>query len=298
MSWDGWSRRPTSRLEHVPHPGAEKEEFGGMKHDLSLSPFGATVAELVAAARVAEEEGFDAVWTYDHVSGVAAGTDWVLDPWVVLSAIAAATEHISLGPLVLNATLRHPAHIAVAAASLQQLAGGRLLLGMGAGAGNDRFGTEVRMVGLAHQSAAARRQRTEEAVRMVRAMWRGEPDFAGTHHQLVGAKGFLRPDPEPPIVVGANGPKMAAVAGRVADALNIHGIEENLEDLADSARQAAGRPDFPVTVEAPLTDTWLHGDGYRRLQQMGTARVMYQWKRSDGDAGIRAAARDLRRRTG
>ena len=265
-----------------------------MKHDLSLSPFGATVAELVSAARLAEAEGFDAVWTYDHVSGVSANAAWVLDPWVTLTAIANATERIHLGPLVLNATLRHPAHIAVGAATLQEVSGGRLMVGMGAGAGPDRFGAEVGMIGLPRLSAAERRDRTEEAVITVRALWRGTSQLDGVHHRLHDATRFLRPDPEPLIVVGINGPKMSTLAGRVGDAVNIHGVEERLEHLADVARQSAGDPAFPITVEAPLTPTWLDGDGYRRLVNLEAARVMYQWSIRNGNAAITAAAKRLR----
>ena len=264
-----------------------------MRHDLSLSPFGATVAELVAAARLAEAEGFDAVWTYDHVSGVSANAAWVLDPWVTLTAIAAETERIDLGPLVLNATLRHPAHIAVASATLQEISGGRVMVGMGAGAGHDRFGAEVGMIGLPRLSAAERRDRTEEAVTAVRALWRGTSHLDAEHHPLHDAEGFLRPDPAPVIVVGINGPRMSALAGRVGDAVNIHGVEEHLEHLADIARESAGDPDFPVTVEAPLTPTWLEGDGYRRLVEMGAARVMYQWSTLQGKEAISAAAKRL-----
>jgi alkanesulfonate monooxygenase SsuD/methylene tetrahydromethanopterin reductase-like flavin-dependent oxidoreductase (luciferase family) len=265
-----------------------------VKHDLSLSPFGASLTDLVSAARLAEAEGFDAVWTYDHVSGISANAAWVLDPWVTLTAIAAATERIHLGPLVLNATIRHPAHIAVAAATLQEASGGRLMVGMGAGAGHDRFGAEVEMIGLPRLSAAERRVRTEEAVAVVRALWRGLSHLDGMHHTLRDAEGFLRPDPEPIIVVGINGPKMSALAGRVGDAVNIHGVEEHLEHLADVARDSSGDPDFPITVEAPLTPAWLDGDGYRRLVEMRTARVMYQWSVRDGNEAITAAAKRLR----
>ncbi|MEX2424633.1 MAG: LLM class flavin-dependent oxidoreductase [Acidimicrobiia bacterium] len=265
-----------------------------MKHDLSLSPFGATVSELTSAARLAEAEGFDAVWTYDHVSGVSANANWVLDPWVTLTSIASATDRIHLGPLVLNATTRHPAHIAVAAATLQEASGGRLMVGMGAGAGHDRFGAEVGMIGLPRLSAAERRDRTEESVTAVRALWRGASDLDGTHHTLSDAAGFLRPDPEPIIVVGVNGPKMSALAGRVADAVNIHGVEEHLEQLADVARESSGNRAFPITVEAPLTPFWLDGDGYRRLVEMDTARVMYQWSVRQGHEVISEAAARLR----
>lgn len=261
-----------------------------MKFDLSLSPFDASIAELVAAAQVAEAAGFDAVWTYDHVSGVSGDAHTVLDPWIALAAVATNTERIGLGPLVLNATARHPAHIAVAAASLQELSGGRLMVGMGAGAGADRYGTEMAMVGLPLRSAAERRERTEEAVNAVRALWRGKPFLEGEHHPLTDARGFLQPDPEPKIVVGANGPKMAALAGRVADAVNIHWFEDDLEGLADIARRASDDPRFEVTVEAPLTEPWFTGAGRSRIERLGASRVMYQWNRALGLDAIRNAS--------
>lgn len=264
-----------------------------MKFDLSLSPFDISVSELVAAARAAESAGFDAVWTYDHLSGVSGDADSVLDPWVALAAIAASTEWIGLGPLVLNATVRHPAHIAVAAATLQELSHGRLMLGMGAGAGADRYGAELAMVGLPRGSAAERRARTGEAVAAVRALWRGKPFLEGDHHVLVDAHSFRRPEPEPMIVVGVNGPKMAAVAGRVADAVNIHWFDD-VEGLAAVARNESGHPGFEVTVEAPLEPEWLVGDGRTRLERLGATRVMLRWNRSLGLGAIDRAARLLR----
>jgi alkanesulfonate monooxygenase SsuD/methylene tetrahydromethanopterin reductase-like flavin-dependent oxidoreductase (luciferase family) len=265
-----------------------------MKLDLSLSPFDADVSDLVGAARLAEDEGFDAVWTYDHISGVSGGAGSVLDPWIVLSAIAAGTERVGLGPLVLNSTVRHPAHIAVAATTLQELAQGRLMLGMGAGAGAGEYGTELAMVGLPRRSAAERRERTEQAVAAVRALWRGKPFLEGVHHPLTAAVGFRRPEPEPPIIVGANGPKMAALAGRVADALNIHWFEGDLEGLADIARSASGSRHFEVTVEVPLEPQWLVGDGRARIEALGATRAMYRWNRAMGDRAIREAGRLLR----
>jgi alkanesulfonate monooxygenase SsuD/methylene tetrahydromethanopterin reductase-like flavin-dependent oxidoreductase (luciferase family) len=264
-------------------------DAAGMKFDLSLSPFDTSIASLVTAARLAEAEGFDGVWTYDHVSGVSGDADSVHDPWVVLSAIAARTERITVGPLVLNATFRHPAHIAVAAASLQELSGGRLTLGMGAGAGDERFGRELTMVGEPLRSAADRRARTEDAIRFVRTAWRGGQLLPG-HPD---SSGFPQPRPEPRIIVGANGPKMAALAGRAADAVNFHWFEDDLEGLAAVARRAAQDDAFEITVEAPLTPEWLTGDGRSRVERLGAGRIMYQWHGSLGPAAIREAARLL-----
>jgi alkanesulfonate monooxygenase SsuD/methylene tetrahydromethanopterin reductase-like flavin-dependent oxidoreductase (luciferase family) len=261
-----------------------------MKADLSLSPFDATVEELVAAATTAEAAGFDAVWTYDHLSGASGGAGWVLDPWVTLTAVASATSRIGLGPLVVNATIRHPAHIAVAAATLQQLSAGRLLLGIGAGAGPGPYASELEMVGLPVWGAAERRRRTEEAIGAIRALWRGVTDLGGVHHGLAGAAGFLPAEPEPPVFVGANGPLMAALAGRAADGVNLHWFEPDLEGLAGTARAAATGPGFAVTVEAPTDEHWLHGPGRRRLEAVGADRVMYRWDVSMGTDAIERAA--------
>ena len=67
-----------------------------MRHDLVLSSFGASVPELVEAAVVGEASGFDGVWAFDHFSGAMLGRPWSRDPFVVLGAIAARTERITL----------------------------------------------------------------------------------------------------------------------------------------------------------------------------------------------------------
>lgn len=268
-----------------------------MRVDLTLSPFSARIADLVAAAQRAEAAGFDGIWTYDHLSGSVAGATHSHDPWVVLTAIASATHRIHLGPLVLNATARHPAHIAVAAASLQEHSGGRLMLGVGAGGGTDRYGAELGMVGLPRRPTPERRHRTEEAVGMIRALLTGTENLDGEFHPISGATGFFRPDPTPPIVVGVTGPKMAAVAGRVADAVGVHAWEDPAA-LATVARQAAGDPRFPVWVEAPATSEWQHGAGRQILDDIGAERVSYLWNVRTGLEAIDAiaGALELRRR--
>lgn len=253
-----------------------------MKHDLSLVPFDTNPAELGGAARAAEELGFDGVWTYDHVSGTPFGGSWTLDPWTVLGAVAAATERILVGPLVVNSIVRHPAHIALAAATLQQLSGGRAMLGMGAGAGPDRFGEELRMVGMPRHAAAERRAIVEESIATIRALWSGKPHVEKGRFPLEGATGFLAPDPQPPIIVGANGPKMAALAGRVAEGINLHSEEPDLVGLVETACRSAVSSRFLVTVEAPLEPYWISGNGYECLGQIGVDRVIYRWHASMG----------------
>ena len=106
-----------------------------MKLDLLLIPVGARYAEIRAAAVAAEEAGWDGVWTWDHLRDPdEAAEAGVPESWTTLTALAEATRRVSIGPLVLNTGLRHPGLLANMAATLQQVSGGRLLLGIGAGA--------------------------------------------------------------------------------------------------------------------------------------------------------------------
>ena len=184
--------------------------MGQMLTDISLDPTDMTAGRVVEAAAAAERSGFDGVWIYDHFSGVTLGGDSISDPWPLLGAVAVMTGRISLGPLVANVTVRHPAHIAVAAATLQDLSGGRFVLGLGAGAGpGSPFSREMAMVGMTPEPAQARREMVMEAIDVIRRLWSGGGDSDGVHYSLHGAEGFPIPVPIPPIIVGANGPKMS-----------------------------------------------------------------------------------------
>ena len=101
--------------------------------EIVLSPINISAPMVVEAARAAEAAGFEAIWTYDHISGISFGGRPVLDSWTVLAAVATHTTRVAVGPLVVNTVARNAAHIAVAAATLQQLSGGRVQLGLGAG---------------------------------------------------------------------------------------------------------------------------------------------------------------------
>jgi alkanesulfonate monooxygenase SsuD/methylene tetrahydromethanopterin reductase-like flavin-dependent oxidoreductase (luciferase family) len=255
--------------------------------EIVLSPIEITAPVVVEAAQAAEAAGFEAVWTYDHISGVSFGGRPVLDSWTVLAAVAAHTNRVTLGPLVVNTVARHPAHIAVATATLQQLSAGRVQLGLGAGAGPESpYSRELAMVGLPLLSAPARRQRVLDTVAFLRAVWRHEPAY----------EGMLVPDPVPPIIVAANGPKMAAVAGRCADAVNFHDWQPDLEGAIAAALTAAretGNEGFAVTLEVPFEESWLRVDSAERkeVESLGVSRVMVRWSSALGvDAIQRAAA--------
>jgi alkanesulfonate monooxygenase SsuD/methylene tetrahydromethanopterin reductase-like flavin-dependent oxidoreductase (luciferase family) len=108
-----------------------------MHADLLFDPFGGRWDDLREAAVLAEAAGFDGLWLYDHLAGSAHRAAHVLECWTVLSALAAAVPRVTVGSLVLNVANRDPGTLAVMAATLQEVSGGRLLLGVGAGGGID-----------------------------------------------------------------------------------------------------------------------------------------------------------------
>jgi alkanesulfonate monooxygenase SsuD/methylene tetrahydromethanopterin reductase-like flavin-dependent oxidoreductase (luciferase family) len=270
------------------------------KLDLVIHPFDIGAHQFVRAAQMAEEAGFDGVWTYDHISAVSFRTAASLDVWTMLAAAATATSRIELGPLVINTTVRHPAHIAVAAATLQDLANGRVLLGLGAGSGPEQnFADEMRMVGLTAHDAATRRTTVIETIGFLQALWDGGSSFTGTQFELHEPAGIAVPDPALPIVVGANGPKMAALAGTHANMVNLHSWERDLEHLATISRESAaavGNTSFGLTVEGPHSDHWIDPSSAVRalVNDLGAHRVMVQWSMANGFDAITRAAHRLR----
>jgi alkanesulfonate monooxygenase SsuD/methylene tetrahydromethanopterin reductase-like flavin-dependent oxidoreductase (luciferase family) len=229
--------------------------------DLLFDTFGVTWEDVREGAIAAEGEGFDGVWLNDHLAGSVHGEERVLECWTTLTAIAAAVPGIAVGPMVLNVANRDPGTLAVMAATLQQVSEGRLILGLGAGGGRDTpYATEQLAFGRPVLGDRARRAAVELAVATLRSVWSGT---------VGGVGGFLRPDPAPPIIVGGFGPKMAELAGRVADGVILPGGPglDRLLDVARTAHGLAGRDpsSFVVTVSSGL--------GSRALQQLQELNV-------------------------
>lgn len=188
------------------------------------------VPELVERARRAEALGYDAVWVADE--------KFYRDPWVVLSAVALATSRVRLGTGVTEPYARHPALLAMAAATLAELAPGRVVLGLGAGGpGFPPMGVERR-----HPTRAV-----PEAVAIVRSLLRGERvDVAGEVMSFRG--GSLNFEPQSvPIYVAARGRRMLAAAGSVADGVIMAPFASapavaHAAAIVRHAARAAGRP--------------------------------------------------------
>ncbi len=254
-----------------------------MHTDVLLVPMGATYTQMREAALAAERAGFDGIWTWDHLLDPDGSPPGVPECLTVLTALAEAVPRVALGPLVLNATSRHPGVLANMVATLQQVSGGRVLLGIGAGGSlQTPYAREQLALGRPVESDAVRRERVVESLEVLQRLWRGdESDFAGKHYQLRAPRGYLRPVPPPPLVVGGFGPKMAEVAGRCADGFNTPATHPRLEELVDIARDSCAKRGgdparFLVTVFGGLRAAWLRPDAVerRKLEALAVDRLI------------------------
>ena len=262
-----------------------------MAVDVLINPFAARWRDIRRIVDAVEGNGFDGIWTWDHLAGTCHNAPDVLEAWTTLTAIATATSRVRVGPLVLNVANRPAGTLAVMAATLQQIAEGRLLLGLGAGGGRTTpYAREQTALGRDIGSDASRRQQVARTADELRRVWDDK------------ASGFLSPDPPPPIVVGAFGPKMARLAGSIGDGINTQAFAPNLGELLSAARDAhAATPrateHFVVTVFGSMDRRWL--DPHRRertvLRDLGVDRLIVLCDASTTSRDIEHAACDTRR---
>jgi F420-dependent oxidoreductase-like protein len=178
----------------------------------------------VALAELCEGLGFDALFRSDHYAGIPDGGRGALDAWTTLAAIGARTSTLRLGTLVSPVTFRHPALLAKAVVTADQVTGGRVELGMGAG----WFELEHREFGFPFPPSSERLDILTEQVEIVHRMWdANEPEvsFRGTHYTLEGCRALPKPvqQPHPPLIFGGGaGPRSAALAAKWADEYNVN----------------------------------------------------------------------------
>jgi F420-dependent oxidoreductase-like protein len=196
--------------------------------------------DVLAVTRHAEATGWDGVYVADHFMGDAGGgfgsvSAPMLEATAVLPALAVATARVRLGTLVLGNTYRHPAVLANWAASLDQLSGGRLLLGVGAGWQEN----EHEQYGIRLPPPGERIDRFEEACQVWNGLLR-EPTttFAGAHYQLADAICEPKPVQSPlPLLIGGKGNRMMGVVARYADEWNMWGLADAIAERAGVLEQ-------------------------------------------------------------
>jgi probable F420-dependent oxidoreductase len=173
-------------------------------------------ASIRGMAVAAEAGGLDSLWVYDHLLFRFDGeTTGLHECWTILAAVADATERVDLGTLVMCTAFRNPAVLAKMAATLDDISGGRLILGIGAGWHDPEF--EAFGVPTDHKVS-----RFDESFAIIRDLIRtGRADLDGTYVQAHDA--VLRPAARTdlPILVAAKGPRMLELTARHADAWNL-----------------------------------------------------------------------------
>jgi alkanesulfonate monooxygenase SsuD/methylene tetrahydromethanopterin reductase-like flavin-dependent oxidoreductase (luciferase family) len=209
--------------------------------------------ELLDMARLAEDGGFDSLWYGDHLlyrePGAPARGPW--EAWTVLAGLAAATSRVEIGPLVACTAFHNPAILAKKAATLDEISGGRLILGLGAGWNE----VEFRAYGIPFDARVAR---FEEAFTIIRTLLReGAIDFHGRYYQTPECELVPRGPRAagPPLMVGSIGERMLRITAPHVDSWNAwyvwygnraEGLPK-LNEAVDAACRDVGRD--PRTLE-------------------------------------------------
>lgn len=186
---------------------------------------GATYDDLLAVARRTEETGFDAFFRSDHYLTMGGdGLPGPTDAWLTLAALARETSRVRLGTLVTAGTFRLPGPLAISVAQVDQMSGGRVEFGIGAG----WFAEEHSAYGIPFPELGERFDRYEEQLAVITGLW-GTPlgetfDFAGRHYQVSGSPALPKPVQEGgiPVIIGGGGKKRTPrLAARYAAEFNV-----------------------------------------------------------------------------
>ncbi|ANS67696.1 luciferase [Streptomyces lincolnensis] len=248
----------------------------------------------------ADELGYDHAWTYDHLSWRTLRDG----PWFgavpVLAAAAAVTRRIALGPLVASPNFRHPVTFAKELLTLDDISGGRMIVGLGSGAP----GADTAVLGEDALSPSERADRWSEFVRFTDELLR-EPATTrrGNHYTAVDAR--MHPGalarPRPPLALAAAGPRAMALTAQCADiwiTMGSSGRRDARPSLDEAVRQLhrmrriwadAGRDPADLRslvhagrVGAPLHDTGAFGEFAAACAEAGFTDLVLPWPRSSG----------------
>ncbi len=285
------AKRPKgARNEAKPSEGNTSMKIG--LFGINMGPLGDADA-MVRVAKAADEAGLESVWTGEHVvlpdpqeppSPSHPKTPF-LDPSVALAHIAAHTKQIKLGTGIIILPQRNPVELAKELASLDQVSGGRLLFGLGAG----YLEPEFKALGANFPERGAV---TDEAIDVLRALWTQEnPTFSGKHYAFAGIDAHPRPvqTPHPPIVIGGMSRPAARRAAKRGNGwygffTNPEITERSLEwirEAIDAGERPAGLGDLEISVTpppAPVTP-----DLVKQYAELGVHRIIAMTTARDVD---------------
>ena len=182
--------------------------------------FGFSYADVLGIAREAETVGFRALWVSDHLFlGADAATTDCLEAWTLLAALAVDTKKIRIGPMVTSQSYRNPALLAKMAAGVDQMSGGRLEFGVGAGWKE----IEYKAYGYEFPDAPTRVTQLVETLEICTRLW-NEPKatYRGKHYRIEDAVCSPKPVQKPlPIWIGGTKPRVMRIAAKFAHAFNM-----------------------------------------------------------------------------
>ena len=201
----------------------------GIQNGLNVARAGYTEDQILTACILADKTGYDSIFYMDHTNVPQWKHAIVLDPWVMLSAIAAVTSNVELGTCVTDAIRRHPSNIALAAISLDRVSKGRAILGIGAGEAQN----------LKEFCIPFEKPVSKEQIETIHKLYESTPDntvdYDGKYYKLEGACLQAPPirKPHPPTYMAAGGKRTLAMTGKLGDGwLPIGYTPELFEDHA------------------------------------------------------------------
>ncbi len=268
-------------------------------------------ANTVAIAQASERIGFESVWMYDHFHTWPAPEDVIVfEPFVALSALAALTEHVRLGHIVICTGFRNPALTAKMISTLDVVSDGRAELGIGAGWKQEEweaFGYDYPSTG---ERLATLGEHLEVITRMLDATTDERATYEGRRARVLGAVNQPKPlqYPRVPVMVGGNGPEVTwRLAARFADELNLDGMDpagvaEALPVIRARCEEIDRDPaSLKVSVHTWFTEPGVSDRGQARVdlygayRELGLSRVQsYVDGLADGTDALDAFAEDLR----
>jgi F420-dependent oxidoreductase-like protein len=223
---------------------------------------GADYTTLLRVAKATEDLGFDAFFRSDHYlkMGNVSGLPGPTDAWITLAGLARETSRIKLGTLMSPVTFRFPGPLAISVAQVDQMSGGRVEFGFGAG----WFGAEHAAYAIPFPDLGERFERFEEQLAIITGLWQtpeGELfNFSGKHYTVTDSPGLPKPAqrPKPPVLIGGSGPnRTPRLAATYADEYNV--AFSKLDDTAAAfgrvrdAVAAAGRDPGSMTYSVAQT---------------------------------------------
>jgi len=220
--------------------------FGVQQGSCTPGPAGTGWETVRAVAQVRDEGGCDAFWIPDHVQ---CGEEPVLECWVTLGALAAATTRLRLSALVTGIPYRNPALLAKMGATLDVISQGRAIMGIGAAWHKEEFDA----YGYDVETAADRSRRLEEAAQLLRAMLSQQmTTFAGRYDTVRDAVNVPQPvQAHVPILIGGNGEKVTLrLVAQYGDLCTIFGTPDEVRQRLEVLRAhcgSVGRPDEEIT---------------------------------------------------